>query len=58
MNSLMLSYIREEVKLMDSYYYLKTKVNKDRGSYTVDSSGSDCRSDVERLAWCNSKTTH
>ena len=54
----MLSYIREEVKLMDSYYYLKTKVNKDRGSYTVDSSGSDCRSDVERLAWCNSKTTH
>lgn len=45
--------------MVDYYYYNKNKkLNTNMGSYTVDSSGSDCKSDVERLAWCNSKTTH
>ena len=45
--------------MVDYYYYNKNKkLNTNMGSYTVDSSGSDCKSDVERLAWFDSKTAH
>lgn len=44
--------------MIDYYYYSKNKKLNNMGSYTVDGSDSDCKSDVERLAWFNSKATH
>lgn len=43
---------------MVDYYYKNKKLNMIMGSYTVDGSGSDCKSDVVRLAWFDSKATH
>ena len=44
--------------MLDYYYNKITKLNINMGSYNVDGSVSDCKSDVERLAWFDSKTTH
>lgn len=32
--------------MVDYYYYKTIKLNTSKGSYTVDGSGSDCKSDV------------
>ena len=42
--------------MLDYYYNEITKLNM--GSYNVDGSVSDCKSDVERLAWFDSKTAY
>ena len=44
--------------MLDYYYNKITKLNINMGSYNVDGSDSDCKSDVERLAWFDSKTAH
>lgn len=44
--------------MLDYYYNKITKLNINMGSYNVDGSVSDFKSDVERLAWFDSKTAN